>query len=83
MQTKPQIVQYLNPKLPRNARVNLSDGREATLVCERDQRFQRLMAFAGKDRPELTNVNLITGGRMPNGAEFRCTFNGHALVEPR
>lgn len=83
MQTKPQIVQYLNPKLPRNTRVNLSDGREATIVCERDQRFQRLMAFTGKDRPELTDVKLITGGRMPNGAEFRATFNGHALVKAR
>lgn len=79
MQTKPQIVRHLNPKLPVQTRVNLTDGRDGVIVCRADDRHQRLVAFAGSDRPQLIKLSDITGGRMPDGSEFRCEFDGKML----
>ena len=79
MQTKPQIIRHLNPQLPRDTRVNLDDGREGVIVCRANERHHRLIAFEGSDRPTLTPVHKIVGGRMPNGSEFRCDFDGKTL----
>ncbi|USN16557.1 hypothetical protein POLEWNIK_00310 [Brevundimonas phage vB_BpoS-Polewnik] len=79
MQTKPQIVRHLNPRLPMRTRVNLKDGREGTIMDRAEERHQRLVAFPDLDRPILTAVGDITGGRMPDGSEFHCEFNGKSL----
>ena len=79
MQTKPQIVRHLNPRLPMRTRVNLKDGREGVIMDRAEERHQRLVAFEGLDRPILIPVSDMTGGRMPNGAEFRCEFDGKSL----
>lgn len=79
MQTKPQIARLVNPMLPHRARVKLKDGREGVIVCQAAARHQRLVAFEGSDRPQLIPVADFTGGRMPQGSEFNCEFDGKSL----